>query len=69
VDADLPRLRPQSSLEEVASVLATYNLVSSPVVDEFGHLVGVVTVDDVLDHMLPDGWRDHDYREEAEHGA
>jgi Mg/Co/Ni transporter MgtE len=69
VDADLPRLRPQSSLEEVAGVLATYNLVSSPVVDQFGHLVGVVTVDDVLDHMLPAGWRDRDYRKEASHGA
>jgi Mg/Co/Ni transporter MgtE len=69
VDADLPHLKPESPLEEVAGVLATYNLVSSPVVDEFGHLVGVVTVDDVLDHMLPEGWRDRDYREAAEHGA
>jgi flagellar motility protein MotE (MotC chaperone)/sporulation protein YlmC with PRC-barrel domain len=69
VDDDLPRLRPDTPLEDVAGLLATYNLVSSPVVDEFGHLVGVVTVDDVLDHLLPSGWRDRDYREEAGHAS
>jgi len=69
VDGDLPLLKPESPLEDVAGVLATYNLVSSAVVDEFGHLVGVVTVDDVLDHMLPADWRDRDYRQEAGHGA
>jgi flagellar motility protein MotE (MotC chaperone)/sporulation protein YlmC with PRC-barrel domain len=59
VDSDTDQLRPEASLEDVAVFLATYNLVAAPVVDEDGRLLGAVTVDDLLDHLLPDGWRDH----------
>jgi CBS-domain-containing membrane protein len=55
---DIETLRPESSLEHVHRLMAAYNLVASPVVDEATHLVGVVTVDDVLDHLLPAGWRE-----------
>ncbi|MDQ3104428.1 MAG: CBS domain-containing protein [Actinomycetota bacterium] len=58
VDNDIEPLRPETSLDDVTRLLAAYNLVASPVVDETQHLLGVVTVDDVLDHLLPDGWRE-----------
>jgi flagellar motility protein MotE (MotC chaperone) len=58
LDTDVEPLKPSSSLEDVARHLATYNLVAAPVVDEDGRLVGAVTVDDLLDHLLPENWRD-----------
>jgi CBS domain-containing protein len=59
IDPDLKALVPQTPLLAVTSYLATYNLVAAPVVDG-GRLVGAVTVDDVLDHLLPDDWRERD---------
>jgi len=50
---------------EVARLLASYNLVSLPVVDDAHHLVGVVSVDDVLDYLLPEDWRSHDSDDEG----
>ncbi|RFU40482.1 magnesium transporter [Actinomadura logoneensis] len=58
VDTELDPLRPTMSLEAVATSLATYNLVAGAVVDETGHLLGAVTIDDVLDHLLPEDWRE-----------
>jgi Mg/Co/Ni transporter MgtE len=48
---------PDLSLREVAERLASYDLLALPVCDHAGRLVGAVTVDDVLDHVLPSGWR------------
>jgi len=58
LDESMDPLRPDASMDEVAAHLATYNLVAAPVVDDEGRLLGAVTVDDLLDHMLPEGWRD-----------
>ncbi|MFI6517370.1 magnesium transporter MgtE N-terminal domain-containing protein [Spirillospora sp. NPDC050679] len=58
VDTELDPLRPTMSLEAVATFLATYNLVAGAVVDDNGHLLGAVTIDDVLDHLLPEDWRE-----------
>jgi flagellar motility protein MotE (MotC chaperone) len=58
LDTSIDYLHPEASLQDVAMFLATYNLVAAPVVDDEGRLLGTVTVDDLLDHLLPDGWRD-----------
>jgi CBS domain-containing protein len=58
VDAELARLTPDATLGEITRYFAAYNLVAGPVVDSEDHLLGAVTVDDVLDHLLPPDWRD-----------
>lgn len=58
VDKDMPQLRPEAQLGEVTRYFAAYNLVAGPVLDGEDHLLGAVTVDDVLDHLLPPDWRD-----------
>ncbi len=63
LDNDLAQLSPDAPLGEVTRYFATYNLVCGPVVDTEGHLLGAVTVDDLLDHLLPDNWRAPGYDE------
>jgi Mg/Co/Ni transporter MgtE len=65
-DTELDPLRPELPLEAVSNYLATYNLVSVPIVDVNGRLLGAVTVDDVLDHLLPDDWRESVMKTDAE---
>jgi len=60
LDNDKVAVGPTAPLSAVTREMATYNLVSIPVIDEEGRLLGAVTVDDVLDHMLPDDWREQD---------
>jgi len=60
LDDTLEPIGPQAPLTQVTRYFATYNLVALPVVDEDDHLLGAVTVDDVIDHMLPENWRDED---------
>jgi CBS domain-containing protein len=51
-------VRPDLPDRDLAVRIAAYNLIGVPVCDEEGHLVGAVTVDDVLDRLLPPGWRE-----------
>jgi flagellar motility protein MotE (MotC chaperone)/sporulation protein YlmC with PRC-barrel domain len=64
VDHDSKGINPDASLHEVSSHLASYNMLSIAVVDSNERLLGAVTVDDVLDHLLPENWR-HDHREKS----
>jgi Mg/Co/Ni transporter MgtE len=57
LDQGLEPVQDDTPAAEVSRILASYNLVSVPVVDKNRRLVGVVTVDVVLDHLLPDDWR------------
>ncbi|HJQ42467.1 MAG TPA: CBS domain-containing protein [Jatrophihabitantaceae bacterium] len=67
-EKDTDSLRPDMSIEDVTKHLATYNLVAAPVVDEHDRLLGAVSVDDVLDHLLPEDWREPTVSSEAGHG-
>lgn len=60
IDDSVEPVHATASAAEVARLLASYNLVSLPVVDAAHRLVGAVSVDDVLDYLLPDDWRSHD---------
>ena len=50
-------VRPSLSQRAVATRMAAYNLIGIAVCDDAGRLVGAVTVDDVLDRLLPADWR------------
>ena len=67
LDSDIAPLAAETTLSEVSSYLASYNLLAVPIVDANERLLGVVTVDDVLDHLLPENWRqDETKRKESE---
>ncbi len=68
VDTHTKGVNPDASLHVVSSYLASYNLLSLPVIDANDRLLGAVTVDDVLDHLLPENWR-HDHRDSSSHTA
>ena len=67
LDSDIAPLSTEATLNEVSSYLASYNLLAVPIVDVNERLLGVVTVDDVLDHLLPENWRhEESVRRESE---
>jgi len=50
-------LRPADELSEIALRMADYDLTLAPVADESGVMLGIVTVDDLLEMMIPGDWR------------
>jgi Mg/Co/Ni transporter MgtE len=57
IDDELEPLPVHAPLAIVSRYFATYDMVVAPITDDQSRLVGAVTVDDVLDHMLPEDWR------------
>ena len=57
VDQDPVRVSPDTDVVDIALLMADYNLVTVPVVDTDNRVLGVVTVDDVLEATIPDDWR------------
>jgi flagellar motility protein MotE (MotC chaperone) len=59
LDTDTEWLTPDAPVGRVTRLLAAYDLLALPVLDTEKRLLGAVSVDDVLDHILPDDWREH----------
>jgi Mg/Co/Ni transporter MgtE len=55
--SDMQFARPDDDAAEVAQKIAEYNLLALPVVDEAGEILGIVTVDDAIEILLPKDWR------------
>ena len=69
-DTDPVRVGPATDAVDVAVLMTDYNLITIPVVDDRSRLLGVITVDDVLEVMLPADWRRREAAEppDAHHG-
>ena len=60
MDSDPVRVSADADLTDIALLMADFNLYSIPVVDEQDRVLGVVTVDDVLEATIPEDWRRRD---------
>jgi Mg/Co/Ni transporter MgtE len=57
MDHDSVRVTAETDAVDIALLMADFNLITVPVVDEDNRVLGVVTVDDVLEATIPDDWR------------
>ncbi len=57
MDDDVPTVGPDDRAESAARILAEYNLLAVPVLDETKRFLGIVTVDDALAVLLPEVWQ------------
>src|SRR5882724_6588222 len=55
--SEFQNAHPDESANEVAQRIAEYNLLALPVIDEGGEILGIVTVDDAMEILLPKDWR------------
>jgi CBS domain-containing protein len=69
-DTDPVRVGADTDIVDVAVLMTDYNLITIPVVDDERRMLGVITVDDVLEVTLPDDWRRREAAEppDARHG-
>ena len=69
-DLDPVRVGPGTDVVDVAVLMSDYNLITIPVVDERRRMLGIITVDDVLEATLPADWRRREAAEppDAHHG-
>jgi magnesium transporter len=54
MDRDLISVAPDASAEDTASTIARYDLLAVPVLDDKGRMLGIVTVDDAIDAIIPE---------------
>jgi Mg/Co/Ni transporter MgtE len=57
IETPLPTVTAETDLPELARLMSDYNLTAMPVVDSSGKPIGVVSVDDLLERLLPEEWR------------
>jgi CBS domain-containing protein len=67
VDTDPVRVTAAADVVDVTLLMADYNLMTVPVVDEDNHLLGVITVDDILEATIPEDWRRREPPAHPEH--
>jgi magnesium transporter len=53
METKLKTVTPETDEVEVAEIISKYNIVALPVVDDEGYILGIVTIDDVIDRILP----------------
>jgi len=58
VDPAIAPLDATNTLSEVSRRMAAYDILALPVVDNDNRLLGAISIDDVLDHLLPADWRE-----------
>ncbi len=57
IETRLPTVTPETDIPDLALLMSDYNLTAMPVVDPGGKPIGVVSIDDLIEQLLPEEWR------------